>query len=206
MSEIDRILKRGGQKNAQQVDAAAAAAQRLTARLDDEGLIDVSYATVDSPFGPLLLAGTRKGLVTVAFPEQDTDEVLGLLAQRLSPRVLELPAALDPARRELDEYFDGKRRDFDLALDWSLIGTFASRVLRTTAAIPYGNSLTYGEVAGKIGSPGASRATGNALGSNPIPIVIPCHRVLRAGGAIGGYAGGPERKQWLLAHEGAIGN
>ncbi len=204
MSEIERALRASIPSATESEATAAEASLRLTARLHAEGLVDVSYASVDTPFGHLLLAGTRKGLVKVAFPEQDTGEVLELLARRLSPRIVEAPAALDAARRELEEYFDGARRAFELPLDWSLIGPFARRVLRTTAKIPYGDSLTYGEVAAGAGSPGGSRAAGNALGANPIPIVIPCHRVLRAGGILGGYAGGPERKQWLLAHERAI--
>ncbi len=106
-------------------------------------------------------------------------------------------------RRELDEYFAGRRREFELALDWALIGPFARRVLQATAAIPYGGVLSYAEVAAEAGSPRGSRAAGNALGANPIPIVIPCHRVLRSGGALGGYGGGLERKRWLLELEGA---
>lgn len=204
MSEIERLLRASIPQTGEQADLAAAAARRLAARLGAEGLVDVSYASTDTPIGPLLLAATRKGLVKVAFPEQDPEEVLELLSRRISPRVIEAPAALDPVRRELEEYFSGTRRAFDLALDWSLIGPFAGRVLRATARIPYGEHHSYGEVAVAAGSPGGSRATGNALGSNPIPIVIPCHRVLRAEGAIGGYAGGPKRKQWLLALEGAI--
>jgi methylated-DNA-[protein]-cysteine S-methyltransferase len=204
MSEIEQLLRQGNLHSPEQTTEAAAAAQRLSARLSAEGLVDVSYASMDSPFGPLLLATSRKGLVKVAFPEEGTEQVLELLAQRLSPRVIEAPAALDPVRRELEEYFDGARRVFELALDWSLIGPFAQRVLRTTSNIPYGASLTYGEVAAGAGSPGGSRAAGNALGANPIPIVIPCHRVLRAGGVLGGYAGGPERKHWLLTLEGAL--
>jgi methylated-DNA-[protein]-cysteine S-methyltransferase len=203
MTEIEQLIRQSIPRGSEQACQAAQAATRLTARLGAEGLVDVSYASIDSPFGPLLLAGTRKGLVKVAFPEQDTDEVLELLARQLSPRIVEKPATLDPARRELSEYFEGARRGFDLALDWSLISPFARRVLRATSKIPYGSFLTYGEVATQAGSPGGSRAAGNALGANPIPIVVPCHRVLRAGGLLGGYAGGPERKQWLLRLEGA---
>jgi methylated-DNA-[protein]-cysteine S-methyltransferase len=183
--------------------AAANAAARLVERAAAEGLADVSYAPVDSPFGTLLIAATRRGLVRVAFPEEDSDEVLERLARRLSPRIVEATAPLDPVRRELDEYFAGARRRFELALDWSLIGPFGRRVLRATTEIPYGGVLSYGEVAAEAGSPRGSRAAGNALGSNPIPIVIPCHRVLRSGGALGGYGGGLERKRWLLELEGA---
>jgi methylated-DNA-[protein]-cysteine S-methyltransferase len=184
--------------------AAAAAARRLSGRIAEEGLADVTYAPVDSPFGSLLLAATRRGLVRLAFPEEDTDFVLERLASKLSPRIVEAPGTLESMRRELDEYFSGRRHKFELPLDWTLVGPFGRRVLRATAAIPYGGVLSYREVATDAGSPRGSRAAGNALGSNPIPIVIPCHRVLRSGGALGGYGGGPERKRWLLELEGAL--
>jgi methylated-DNA-[protein]-cysteine S-methyltransferase len=184
--------------------AAADAARRLTARVAADGLADVSYSTVDSPFGTLLLAATRLGLVRVAFPEEDVDSVLERLARRISPRIVETPAPLDRVRRELEEYFTGGRRDFELRIDWTLVGGFGRRVLRATSEIPYGGVQSYAEVAADAGSPRGSRAAGNALGSNPIPIVIPCHRVLRTGGALGGYGGGLERKRWLLELEGAM--
>jgi methylated-DNA-[protein]-cysteine S-methyltransferase len=184
--------------------AAAAAAGRVGARIAAEGLADVSYAPVESPFGRLLVAVSRRGLVRVAFPEENVDAVLELLAQRISPRIIESPGPLESVRRELEEYFSGARRSFDLPLDWRLIGSFAHRVLQVTYAIPYGRVLSYGEVAADAGSPRGSRAAGNALGANPIPIVIPCHRVVRAGGALGGYGGGPQRKRWLLELEGAL--
>jgi methylated-DNA-[protein]-cysteine S-methyltransferase len=183
--------------------AAAAAGGRLTQRIADEGLADVSYAPVDSPFGPLLLAATKRGLVRVAFPEEDVDATLQRLAVKVSPRIVEAPGPLDGMRRELEEYFDGRRRRFELALDWTLVGPFARRVLAAASGIPYGGVLTYAQVAAEAGSPRGSRAAGNALGSNPIPIVVPCHRVLRSGGALGGYGGGLERKQFLLQLEGA---
>jgi len=186
------------------VREAGDAARRLTARVAAEGLADVSYATADSPFGTLLVAATGRGLVRVAFPEEDVDFVLERLARGISPRIVETPAPLDPVRRELDEYFSGRRRQFELELDWALVGRFGRRVLTVTSEIPYGGVQSYGEVAADAGSPRGSRAAGNALGSNPIPIVIPCHRVLRAGGALGGYGGGVERKRWLLELEGAI--
>jgi len=184
--------------------AAADAAQRLTERVATEGLADVSYAPVDSPFGTLHAAVTKRGLVRLAFPEEDIDSVVEHLARRLSPRIVQATALLDPVRRELDEYFAGRRHEFELALDWSLIGPFGRRVLRKTAAIPYGGHLSYAEVATEAGSPRGARAAGNALGSNPIPIVIPCHRVLRSGGSLGGYGGGLERKRYLLELEGAL--
>jgi methylated-DNA-[protein]-cysteine S-methyltransferase len=216
---IEEVLRRGaptqpgvrgaapegaGAARAISARAAADAARRLSARVAAEGLAEVSYAPVDSPFGPLLLAATKRGLVRLAFPEEDIDSVLERLAREISPRIVEAPAPLDSPRRELEEYFSGRRQEFELALDWTLIGGFGRRVLRVTAEIPYGGVLSYGEVAADAGSPRGSRAAGNALGSNPIPIVIPCHRVLRSGGAIGGYGGGPERKRWLLELEGAL--
>jgi methylated-DNA-[protein]-cysteine S-methyltransferase len=194
----------GGKGRAASRRAAADAALRLTARVGAEGLADVSYASADSPFGTLLLAATTRGLVRVAFPEEDVDTVLERLARRISPRIVETPAPLDPARRELDEYFAGRRHGFDLALDWTLVGPFGRRVLGVTAEIPYGGVLSYAEVAADAGSPRGSRAAGNALGSNPMPIVVPCHRVLRTGGSLGGYGGGVERKRWLLELEGAL--
>jgi methylated-DNA-[protein]-cysteine S-methyltransferase len=184
--------------------AAGLAARRLAERAAAEGLADVSYSPVDSPFGPLLAAATPRGLVRLAFPEESVEGVLERLANRISPRIVEAVGPLEPVRRELDDYFSGRRRSFELTLDWSLIGPFGRRVLRATAGIPYGGVLTYAEVAAEAGSPRGSRAAGNALGANPIPIVIPCHRVLRSGGSIGGYGGGPERKRWLLELEGAL--
>jgi methylated-DNA-[protein]-cysteine S-methyltransferase len=184
--------------------AAAEAARRLSGRIAEQGLADVSYAPVDSPFGTLLLAATKRGLVRVAFPEESVDATLERLALRISPRIVEAPAPLEPMRRELEEYFEGRRRQFELPLDWTLVGPFGRRVLRVTSEIPYGGVLSYAEVATDAGSPRGSRAAGNALGSNPIPIVVPCHRVLRSGGALGGYGGGLERKRWLLELEGAV--
>jgi methylated-DNA-[protein]-cysteine S-methyltransferase len=140
-------------------------------------------------------------VVRVAYLLDGEEAVLGDLARRVSPRVLEHPARLDLARRELDEYFDGRRRDFDLDLDLSLARGFGARVLEATSRIPYGGSATYREVATEAGSPRAVRAAGNALGANPIPIVVPCHRVLRTGGGLGGYTGGLDRKRFLLEHE-----
>ncbi len=185
-------------------EQAAAAARRLTERIVAERLADIDYAPVESPFGTLYAASTRRGLVRLAFPEEPLDEFLERLARKLSPRIVAAPAALDPVQRELDEYFSGHRRTFDLALDWALITPFARRVLRNTAAIPYGGHLSYAEVAAEAGSPRGARAAGNALGSNPIPIVIPCHRVLHSGGGLGGYGGGLDRKQYLLELEGAL--
>ncbi|MGI8461886.1 MAG: methylated-DNA--[protein]-cysteine S-methyltransferase [Solirubrobacterales bacterium] len=175
---------------------------RVVARADDDGLLDVAYTRTDSPLGELLLAATPRGLVTVGFPSQDADLVLGRLAAEVSPRVLERPARLDEARRELDQYFEGRRRRFDVEVDFSLSHGFRRQVLVETARIPFGETSTYAQVAASAGSPRAHRAAGSALGSNPVPIVVPCHRVLRSGGALGGYAGGLEVKQRLLDLEG----
>ncbi len=177
----------------------------LVARAESEGLLDVAYASVDSPLGPLTVATTPAGLVRVAYPGfRSQDEVLEELAVKLSPRVLEAPARVDRARRELDEYFEGRRQRFDLPIDWSLTSGFTRAVLRATARIPYGEVGSYATVAGEAGSPRAVRAAGNALGANPMPVVVPCHRVLRTGGALGGYTGGIERKEFLLRLEGRL--
>jgi len=184
--------------------ATDGAVERLKARAAEEGLLDVAYATVDSPFGPLLLARTRKGLVRVGLPNQDRDELLIDLAARVSPRVLESPAELEEARRELDLYFDGKLDSFGLPLDWRLSGGFRQRVLRAINRIPYGQTRSYTEMARRAGNERAVRAAGTACGSNPIPLVVPCHRVLRSGGALGGYGGGLPMKRALLSLEGVL--
>ena len=179
--------------------------QALASRAASEGLIDVAYASVDSPLGPLTVAATPAGLVRVAYAGfRGQDEVLQDLAARLSPRVLEAPDRLDRARRELDEYFEGRRKRFELPIDWSLTRGFTRGVLQATARIPYGEVGSYASVAGEAGSPRAVRAAGNALGANPMPVVVPCHRVLRTGGALGGYTGGIERKEFLLRLEGSL--
>jgi methylated-DNA-[protein]-cysteine S-methyltransferase len=188
---------------AAQTDARARdAAGRLPQAAAERDLLDVATWSVASPVGELLVAVTPRGLVRVAFTEERRDRVLEELAARVSPRILESAAATDDARKELDEYFEGTRTTFDLAIDRRLMGRFAERVLRATARIPFGSTTTYGELADRIGHPGAARAVGSALGSNPVPVVVPCHRVLRAGGALGGYGGGLPRKELLLRLEG----
>jgi len=177
---------------------------RLAERASTEGLLDVAYASADSPFGPLLLAGTPKGLVRVGLPNQDADTLLVDLATRVSPRVLEAPARLDRARRELDLYFAGKLTEFDLPLDWQLSRDFRRKVLRAIARIPYGQTRTYTQMATRAGNERAVRAAGTACGTNPIPLVVPCHRVLRSGGALGGYGGGLPMKEELLRLEGVL--
>ena len=177
----------------------------IAERAEDEGLLDVAYASVDSPLGQLTVAATPRGLVRVSYDEfRERDLTLEELAERVSPRVLESPAKLDPVRRELDEYFEGRRTAFDVPVDWVLARGFAREVLRATARIGFGETGTYASVATEAGSPRAVRAAGNALGSNPMPVVVPCHRVLRTGGALGGYTGGVERKEFLLRLEGAL--
>jgi methylated-DNA-[protein]-cysteine S-methyltransferase len=183
-------------------DAAARAGRRLAAAAEREGLLDVAYATVDSPLGPLHAAGTARGLVMLAYGDESLDRRLERLADEVSPRILEAPARLDPVRRQLAEYFEGRRRRFEVPIDWSLTRGYAREVLRRTAEIPYGGASSYAEIAYLAGSPRAWRAAGNALARNPIPIVVPCHRVLASGGRIGGYTGGLDRKRFLLGLEG----
>jgi methylated-DNA-[protein]-cysteine S-methyltransferase len=175
------------------IDAAAAAA----------GLLDVAYATLDSPLGRLLVAVTPRGLVRLAYLDagEDEDAVLVDLAARVSPRVLASARPVDTARRELDEYFERRRTEFEIPIDWRLTHGFGRRVLHATERIPYGGVSSYKLIASEAGSPRGFRAAGNALGANPIPIVVPCHRVLLTGGKLGGYGGGLERKRVLLALE-----
>jgi methylated-DNA-[protein]-cysteine S-methyltransferase len=181
-----------------------ASLERLADRAADQGLLDVAYTMSDSPFGPLLLAATPNGLVKVSLPGHDPEETLEDLAARISPRVLEAPARLDKARRELDLYFEGKLTEFDLPLDWQLSRDFRRRALRAIDRIPYGKTRSYTEIARSAGNERAVRAAGTACGANPIPIVVPCHRVLRSGGALGGYGGGLPMKEALLKLEGVL--
>jgi len=184
------------------VDTLARLRLRLERNAEAEGLLDVAYTTVDSPVGKLLLAATAKGLVRVAFAVEDHDRVLDTLSQRLSPRVLLAPKRLDLAARELDEYFGGRREVFDLPLDMSLSKGFRLLVQRNLPQIGYGQTRTYGQVAELVGNPKAVRAVGTACATNPLPLVVPCHRVLRADGSPGRYAGGPAAKVILLDLEG----
>lgn len=175
-----------------------ASLEHLTERAASEGLLDVAYTTVDSPFGTLLVATTPRGLVKVNLPSQDPDAALQDLAVRISPRMLEAPAKLDEVQRQLDDYFEGRLREFDLPLDWQLSKGFRLRALRAIDRIPYGKTRSYTQIAASAGNERAVRAAGTACGSNPIPIVVPCHRVLRSGGALGGYGGGLPMKEALL--------
>jgi methylated-DNA-[protein]-cysteine S-methyltransferase len=181
-----------------------ASLQRLAERAEAEGLLDVAYANVDSPFGPLLLAATPRGLVRVNLPNYDPEETLEELAAKVSPRVLEVPAKFERARRELDLYFEGKLTEFDLPIDWQLTHGFRGKVQRAIKRIPFGQTRTYTEMARSAGNERAVRAAGTACGSNPIPIVVPCHRVLRSGGGLGGYGGGLPMKEELLKLEGVL--
>ena len=176
----------------------------LARRAKDAGLLDVAYAELDSPIGELIVFVTPRGLLRVKYADEPIDGVLAEVGTRVSPRILRAPSRTDAVRQQLDGYFALRRQRFDLPLDWSLVRGFAGNVLRETARIPFGDVRSYGQVAREAGSPRAARAAGNALGSNPIPIVVPCHRVLHANGSLGGYSGGPDRKRYLLALEGSL--
>jgi methylated-DNA-[protein]-cysteine S-methyltransferase len=185
------------------VDATARLHARLAQQAEDEGLLDVSYRMFDSPIGPLLLAATPAGLVRVAFAGEDHDIVLTALAAAISPRILRAPRRLDEAVRQLDEYFAHRRQQFELPLDLQLAHGFRRTVLGQLRAIPYGETETYAGVAAATGNPTAVRAVGTACARNPVPVVVPCHRVVRSDGTIGQYAGGPDLKVRLLELEGA---
>ncbi|MFJ6727972.1 methylated-DNA--[protein]-cysteine S-methyltransferase [Streptomyces sp. NPDC091281] len=177
--------------------------RRLERAADRADLVDVAYTTVDSPVGALLLAATPKGLVRVAYAGEDHDRVLETLGQKLSPRILRAPARLDDAAREIDEYFTGRRRTFDLPLDLSLSRGFRRLVQTHLPEIEYGRTRSYREMAERVGNPKAVRAVGTACATNPLPIVVPCHRVLRTDGTLGGYIGGLDAKTALLDLEAA---
>ena len=199
MDDIERLLRDGFE-----TPDLTEARRRLAQEADRRELLDVAYAGVDSPMGPLLVAATRRGLVRVSYNAAErTDQVLDDIATKLSPRIIEDASRLDEIRRELDEYFDRKRTRFEVPLDWSMTHGFIRKVLRATARVPYGELVTYKDVARRAGNERASRAAGNALGANPIPIVVPCHRVVHSSGGLGGYTGGLERKKFLLGVEGA---
>ena len=177
---------------------------RLAAAADRTGVLDVAYRTIDSPVGSLLIAATGEGLVRVAYASENHEAVLQSLADRISPRLLAARDRMDLAAREFDEYFAGRRRAFDLALDWRLVRGFRRTVLGTLATdVGYGRTATYAAVAELAGNPKAVRAVGTACATNPLPVVVPCHRVIRSDGSMGGYLGGPEAKRTLLALEAA---
>lgn len=177
--------------------------QLLDDQAGDAGLVDVGYTVIDSPIGALLLAATSRGLVRVAFDSEDHDAVLKQLAEKISPRVLEADAQLAPIAAQVEEYFAGQRRDFDIPLDRRLSTGFRREVQRQLSEIPYGTTQSYSEVAAAVGQPTAVRAVGTACAQNPIPLVVPCHRVLRSDGSLGGYRGGLPAKQQLLELEAA---
>ena len=177
--------------------------RRLVATAQHDGVLDIAYRILDSPVGSLLVAATDRGLVRVAYAREDHDAVLQQLAGKISPRILQTPARLDSVARELDEYFTGSRHVFDLPLDWQLTSGFRGAVLHRLPDIGYGETASYAAVAALAGSPKAVRAVGTACATNPMPIVIPCHRVIRSDGAMGGYLGGAEAKSLLLELEAA---
>jgi methylated-DNA-[protein]-cysteine S-methyltransferase len=174
---------------------------RLAAAAQRDGILDVAYRIVDSPVGPLLLAATEAGLVRVAYASEEHDAVLQALADRISPRVLNAPARLDAAARELGEYFIGQRRSFDLPLDWRLSAGFRRAVLSHLTEIGYGHTASYAAVARLAGNPTAIRAAATACATNPLPVIVPCHRVIYSDGRIGRYLGGPDAKRTLLTLE-----
>jgi len=176
---------------------------RLAVAAQTDGVLDVAYRTVDTPVGALLLAATEIGLVRVAYASEDHEAVIQTLADRISPRVLLAPPRLDGAARELDEYFAGRRQAFDVPLDWRLSAGFRSTVLHHLPEIAYGRTASYAAVAQLTGSPRAVRAVGTACATNPLPVVIPCHRVVRSDGRMGRYLGGAAAKAALLALESA---
>ncbi len=201
MTELERRLARPPASAPFDVRAATTV---LAQRATEAGLADVAYGWLDSPLGKLIVAVTPRGLVRIAYEREAELDVLQELAEGVSPRVLRAPERTDTARRELEGYFAGTVRRFDLPIDWSLVHGFAVGVLRATARVPFGHVATYGEMAASAGSPRAARAAGNALHINPIPIVVPCHRIVPASGGIGGYGGGEDRKRFLLDLEGAL--
>ncbi len=177
--------------------------ERLAGAAQRDGILDVAYHIVDSPVGPLLLAATEQGLIRVAYASEGHDTVLQALADRVSPRILNAPGRLEATARELGEYFAGRRRSFDLPLDWRLSAGFRRTVLTHLPEISYGRTASYAAVAQLAGSPRAVRAVGTACATNPLPVVVPCHRVVRADGGMGGYLGGTEAKRTLLTLEAA---
>jgi len=186
--------------------AATAASARFAATALAHDAVDVTYATLDTPVGRLVAVRTRAGLAMLSYEDHrgGLDAILDVAAARLSPRVLEAPAALDDVRRQLEQYFAGDRTTFALDLDLRLASPYTQRVMRATIAVPFGTTVTYATIATALGNPKASRAAGRALGANPIPIVVPCHRIVGSSGRLTGYTGGMHRKVALLELEGLV--
>lgn len=196
LHDLEARLRHQADRFTASIDSAA-----FADRADRDGLIDVAWCQTDSPLGRLVLAATAEGLLSVSFHEPAV--ALEPVTQRVSRRVVEHRGRLDTVRRELDEYFEGRRATFDLRLDRRLSRGFRANVLSELERVRFGETVSYAELALRAGNPKASRAVGSAMATNPIPIVVPCHRVLRTGGKLGGYAGGLDAKRWLLDHEGA---
>jgi methylated-DNA-[protein]-cysteine S-methyltransferase len=186
-------------------EAWAAVQARFAARAASDGLVDVAFEDHDTPLGRMRLSATGRGIVRMVLPTENADEVLEHLARKVSSRILRVSTpTITAARRQLDEYFEGSRRTFDVPLDWTLTRGFRREVLRATAQIPYGQTSSYRQVATVAGSPDAVRAAGSALANNPLPILVPCHRVLRTDGGLGQYLGGQAAKTRLLTLEKAV--
>jgi methylated-DNA-[protein]-cysteine S-methyltransferase len=177
--------------------------RRFRAAAEALGLLDAGFDVVDSPVGPLFVAASDRGLLRISY-DADPEGQLDRLAELAGPRVLRAPRRVDPVRRQLDEYFAGRRESFELEVDLRGAAPFNAQVLRELARVPYGETTTYGALAARVGSPRAARAVGTVMNRNPIPIVLPCHRVVGADGSLTGYAGGLDRKERLLRLEGAI--
>jgi len=199
VTDLERRLSKPGTPA---IDPSRVTAE-LARRAEAEGMLDVAWATLDTPLGPIAVFVTPRGLVRVAYDRENFGQVADEVAEHVSPRVLVAPQRTDVVREQLDDYFEARRRTFDLPIDWTLVRGFNQGVLKATADIPFGETASYGDVAAAAGSPRAARAAGNALAGNPIPIVVPCHRVIHADGGIGGYTGGLENKRFLLSLEGA---
>jgi methylated-DNA-[protein]-cysteine S-methyltransferase len=197
--DLEVLLEAGP---AEAADGYEGMLERSLAAAEAEGAVDVAWIEHDAPTGPLLLAATEHGLVAVGLLHHD--ELLEVLGQKVSPRLVRRGARLDDVRRQLDEYFAGERHEFDLPLDWALSKGFRRQILDELTHVPYGQVVSYRELATRAGNPKASRAVGSAMATNPIPIVVPCHRVIRTDGTLGGYGGGLPMKQTLLALEGAL--
>lgn len=200
MSDIEASLETSvGTPSIAELEVAAG---RFTAAASDAGLIDIAYERHDSPFGRILTCATEVGIVQIGLPTDDEAALLEALAARISPRILRATRpTLTAARQELDEYFDGRRQRFAVPLDWRMARGFRAEVLHALTAVPYGQTVTYADLAARAGRPTAVRAAGSAMATNPIPIIVPCHRVLRTGGAIGSYRGGVEMKARLIELE-----